>query len=572
LPADGLDHFGGGLRFAPDGTLYLSTGDAAMGLDDARMLLRPQDIDDLAGKLLRINSDGSASAGNPFLTDDPHANRSKVWSYGFRNPFRLAVDPATRVPVVGDVGSFYWEELNAARPGSNFGWPCYEGMYQHPTQMILPDCIAMYAAAVATAHPMYFYQNPIFTGGASVMAGTFNAGTAYPADFDGAFFFGDWAGAWIRALHVDSDGNLAPDSVNDVLSNAGAPVAFRGGPDGDVYYLTLDVLTGESQLRRVEYLPGNRPPVALATASPGGGAVPLTVEFSSDGSYDPDGDDVGYLWDFGDGATSTDEDPSHTFVTAGAYDVELTVSDEHGLAAGASLHIVAGRHPPVATITSPPAGGVYVEGASLPFSGSAFDKEDGALPGLDLSWRIVLHHCDAGGGCHTHPFWSQSGPDGTLPTPHHNNEVMYLEFTLTATDSDGLADSATATAGNDTDVDGLADHLEVLEFGTDRLRADTDGDGCSDGAELGDNERVGGQRAPLNPWDYFNPSEDGQNRIDDVIDVVEQAFVDAGQPGYRLETDRSFTSPALQDVGPPDGLQRVEDVLGIVAQYFHDCD
>ncbi|MGO8927555.1 MAG: PKD domain-containing protein [Limisphaerales bacterium] len=72
---------------------------------------------------------------------------------------------------------------------------------------------------------------------------------------------------------------------------------------------------------------GNQPPVAVASANPLSGAAPLTVNFSSAGSYDPDGVALAYSWTFGDGGTSTAANASHTYLTTGTYSAGLTVSD-----------------------------------------------------------------------------------------------------------------------------------------------------------------------------------------------------------------------------------------------------
>ncbi len=68
----------------------------------------------------------------------------------------------------------------------------------------------------------------------------------------------------------------------------------------------------------------------MAGSSASGGDIPLQVSFSSAGSSDPDGSLSSYLWDFGDGSTSTAADPAHTFTTAGNYVVTLTVIDDQG--------------------------------------------------------------------------------------------------------------------------------------------------------------------------------------------------------------------------------------------------
>ncbi len=72
----------------------------------------------------------------------------------------------------------------------------------------------------------------------------------------------------------------------------------------------------------------NQPPVAMASATPDHGSSPLTVEFSSTGSNDPDGTIVSYNWDFGDGASSSEPNPTHTFTGVNQYSVTLTVTDD----------------------------------------------------------------------------------------------------------------------------------------------------------------------------------------------------------------------------------------------------
>lgn len=70
----------------------------------------------------------------------------------------------------------------------------------------------------------------------------------------------------------------------------------------------------------------NNPPVASPSATPASGTAPLNVQFTANAS-DPDGDTLTYDWDFGDGEFSTEQDPNHTFINSGTYDVWLTVSD-----------------------------------------------------------------------------------------------------------------------------------------------------------------------------------------------------------------------------------------------------
>ena len=72
----------------------------------------------------------------------------------------------------------------------------------------------------------------------------------------------------------------------------------------------------------------NQAPVAVANATPDLGKAPLEVDFSSAGSADPDGSIVAYDWDFGDGNTSTDANPTHIYATPGTYIATLTVTDD----------------------------------------------------------------------------------------------------------------------------------------------------------------------------------------------------------------------------------------------------
>lgn len=81
------------------------------------------------------------------------------------------------------------------------------------------------------------------------------------------------------------------------------------------------------------------PPSAVAAANTRRGRAPLVVSFDSASSYDPDGQIVAHAWDFGDGTTSTEISPSHTFTQRGLYLVSLTVTDDAGLSDVATLRI-----------------------------------------------------------------------------------------------------------------------------------------------------------------------------------------------------------------------------------------
>jgi hypothetical protein len=109
---------------------------------------------------------------------------------------------------------------------------------------------------------------------------------------------------------------------------------------------------------------------------------------------------------------------------------------------------------------------------------------------------------------------------------------------------------------------------------------DSDGDGCPDMNEAQPSPMAGGQRNFLNEWDYFNPTGDGLNRVDDIVAVLSQYFDDDAdanpglppyEPGYNPDTDRTLVGPQAWNLGPPNGLQRIDDIVNALNHYFHDC-
>ena len=112
----GQIHDGGRLEFGPDGYLYVSTGETGEGS-------LAQDRSSLAGKILRITTDGEPAPGNPFDTE--------VWSWGHRNIQGLAFDDGDRL-WASEFGASDFDELNLIEPGDNYGWPEVEGTGGEP--------------------------------------------------------------------------------------------------------------------------------------------------------------------------------------------------------------------------------------------------------------------------------------------------------------------------------------------------------------------------------------------------------------------------------------------------------
>lgn len=107
--------------------------------------------------------------------------------------------------------------------------------------------------------------------------------------------------------------------------------------DGSLFVLATTSMTV------VHYVEGssNQSPVAKIGGSPSISYAPITVNFSSAGSYDPDGTIAAYSWVFGDGTTSTKANPVHTYMLPGTFGVTLTVTDNGGLTNTAVMNIFA---------------------------------------------------------------------------------------------------------------------------------------------------------------------------------------------------------------------------------------
>jgi glucose/arabinose dehydrogenase len=433
LPSDSPSHSVGNLKFASDGALFVTVGDGAhfnFVDDDA---LRAQNLDLLAGKMLRVTKQGRGLPDNPFWNGNASANRSKVWTRGLRNSYRFGLRPGTNVPLLGDVGWNNWEEVNVGARGANLGWPCYEGVNRQAGYEPKPVCQALYGQGTGAIRAPLVTWDHAGQGSAST-GGAFYTGTAYPTQYRGAFFYADYARGWIRYLQVDANNNLV-GSAQGFATGAGSPTGIEMGPDGSLYYVAFT----QEQIRRIRYTAGNTPPTARASATPSAGPAPLNVQLSSAGSSDPDpGDVLSYSWSFGDGTpASAAANPSHTYTTNGTYTATLTVRDSRGGMGTATVVITAGNRPPSATISAPTSTSKYKVGDTINYAGSATDPDPGDT--VSLSWAVIIQHC-SGGTCHQHPFTTGSGSGGSFVAPDHGDDSR-LEIRLTATDRGGLSDA-----------------------------------------------------------------------------------------------------------------------------------
>ncbi|MEU5665996.1 lectin [Streptomyces longwoodensis] len=463
-------HVGGDIDFDAQGNLYLSTGDdtnpfASDGYTpiDERASRNPAydaqrssgNTNDLRGKVLRIkvNADGSYSVppGNLF-PPGTDKTRPEIYAMGFRNPFRMSVDKATGIVYLGDYGPDAGTasasrgpegqvEFNRITKAGNYGWPYCTGKndayidydFATGTSGATFDCAAPRNTSprntglsdLPPAQPAWIPYTgnsvPEFGDGSeSPMGGPvyrYDAASAsevkFPQEYDGDFFAGELGRRWIKRIESATDGTV--QSINAFPWTGTQVMDMAFGPDGALY--VLDYGTGfysgddNSALYRIEHVTGGHAPTAQAKADVTSGKAPLTVSFSSAGSSDPEGSDLGYSWAFGDGATSTAASPSHTYADNGQYTATLTVTDTSGKSATASVQITVGNTAPIVKIDLPADGSIHDFGDAIPFKVTVTDPEDGTIDCSKVKVSFIVGH-----DSHGHPQTSTTGCNGTLQT------------------------------------------------------------------------------------------------------------------------------------------------------------
>ncbi len=419
------NHNGGTLRFAPDDTLYISTGD-----NDTDATVNPlsRDLSDLRGKLLRINADGSIPVDNPFVGQA--GVRPEIWAWGLRNPFRFGIDPDSGAPIIGDVGEGTWEAIYWGLAGADYGYPCFEGSATFRTCNPAP-------APGSVTGPIFEYGHGLETppvSGNSVTGGPVYRHTAFPEEYRANYFFGDFVDDWIRRGRLSESGQLV--DVEMFMPDATGVVDIVVSPDGCLTWVGIQ----GGGVREVCYAGGtNGQPQAQSSATPMSGLASLNVQFTGSQSTDPDPlDTLLYSWDFDDASSSALADPSHVYTTDGVYQAVLTVDDQQGEVnstdAAPPLRIVVGNRSPSVVIGSPSAGSFYNAGDTITFSGSSSDPEEGSLPAGQLSWTIVFHH-----DTHTHPFLGPingvAGGQFVVPATGEDAIDVFYRVHLTASDT-----------------------------------------------------------------------------------------------------------------------------------------
>ena len=465
-------HQGGGLAIAYEPIdendpspykIYITTSDDG----------RPQWTDDLnrdEGKVHRINlTDGSIPADNPYYEADAAANYTPeidtlsalnssnepmtIHSSGLRNAWRASYDQESETLFIGEVGAGNgsFEDVHIADEfsvGESYGWPQTTGYLDDPD---------------APGNPFISYGRDVegqTAGNASITGGVVYRGDAFPDEYQGAYFYGDWANNWIRYATVDYSGDR-PEVIEDHFfkDTAGRVLAFEEGPDGALYYMTGfqtgAVFSFDTAVNRLVFDSSNSAPIGdgiqLDASDLFSTTAPHTVQFSAD-VIDPDGDALEYFWSFGDGfdldgdgfgdsAVSSEVAPSYTYETLGQYRVDLTVVDENGTSVVFDPYFITVGNAPTPVITGDVTqGGSWRAGETFTVGGIASDIEDGAL----ANSQITISSAYAFDGLlRPGPFEEQILTDArvTFTTPTTGTVQSFLDqFTifLTATDSDGL--------------------------------------------------------------------------------------------------------------------------------------
>jgi len=440
-------HHAGALQFGPTGDLYFSTGDNTNPFDDSqgyapideRPGREPWDAQRTSansrssnGKILRIHPepDGTYTIpeGNLFPADGSQG-LPEIYVMGCRNPWRISVDQKTGFLYWGDVGpdagnnnqrgTRGHDEINQARQAGFFGWPYFNadnqpyadvnfetgeiGALFDPLAPINESVNNTGARELPPAQPALIYYPSaasdkfpeLASGGRTACAGPvydFDPGlkseTKFPEGLDRVLFIYEWSRHWVKLVHLDDDGQVAKIESFLPDNKFARPIDMQFGPDGALYMLEYGETWGvnkDARLLRIDYIRGNRTPIAIAAAENNIGRHPLIVSLSSAGSFDKDGDDLTWEWrlintltpDAVPQTVSTEPNASITISEPGVYNVALVVTDPTGAFRTAVLPVLAGNARPTVRFDSPVSGDFYDATTPIDYRVLVHDIEDG---------------------------------------------------------------------------------------------------------------------------------------------------------------------------------------------------
>lgn len=322
-------HHGGSLAWDKDGNLYLSTGDSTspfpangyapiderpgeefFSLDAQRS---SANTNDLKGKILRIHpeEDGTYTIpeGNMFPKGTPDT-RPEIFVMGCRNPYRIAVNPATSTLYWGEIGPDAgkdstqgprgYDEFNQAKTPGNYGWPYFVGnneayvewdfatdsagprfnadapINNSPNNTGLKNLPKAIPAMIYYPYAFSEVFPELGQGGRSAMAGAFyvydresDSRGKFPEYYHGKLFVFDWMRNWVLALRFDENENyVGSEPFMASYGDFRRPIDLAFGQDGVMYMLEYGSVYGadntDARLVKIEYNPGNRKPEAVA--------------------------------------------------------------------------------------------------------------------------------------------------------------------------------------------------------------------------------------------------------------------------------------------------------------------
>lgn len=437
-------HTGGGMVFDQQGNLYLTVGNNTVNppagtsnLDERKGMENSDDqrtagnTNDLRGKILRIHpeNDGSYTMpeGNLFPKGTPKT-RPEIYTMGHRNPWRPSLDTKTGYLYWGEIGPDAsidttmgprgYDEFNQAKGPGNFGWPYFIGdnkpynHYNYETKKAGPPfdpihvvnnspnntglteppppqkALIWYPYGLSEEFPLVGSSGRSATGGPVFRRADFSkAKRPFPDYYEGKWFIVEFMRGWIMTVTMDEKGDYK--SMERFLPNEGfsSAIDMDFSPDGDLYVLEYGTAwfrgNDNARLVKIEYNAGNRKPKVEAAADKTSGALPLKVNFSSNGTTDYDGDPLSYEWKIvGAGTTRIlkQENPTVSFSKPGIYKASLTATDPQGAKSTKNIEIRAGNEPPAVSFDIIKGNRTfYFPNDTIEYVGKVKDKEDGSL-------------------------------------------------------------------------------------------------------------------------------------------------------------------------------------------------
>jgi glucose/arabinose dehydrogenase len=209
-------HDGCRVRFGPDGKLWVTTGDGGVGS-------LPQNLNSLNGKVLRINSDGTAPPDNPFFGATPGDDR--IFTFGHRNPQGIAFRPSNNAPYASEHGPDKNDEVNRLVAGGNGGWNPVPGY----NQVVPMTDLAQFPNAMIPA------WRSGDSGTVAPSGATFLSGAQWKA-WDGALAVAFLKDAKVRVMFLNGSGSVS--FATPILANGIRLRSVVQGPDGNLYVAT----------------------------------------------------------------------------------------------------------------------------------------------------------------------------------------------------------------------------------------------------------------------------------------------------------------------------------------------